>query len=130
MLNLIFSPYNYIDNQTPPTIIFHGKNDKTIDPRTVVLFNQKMKKFGNCKLYLYGKEHGFFNYGLELNGPFVDTIRKLDNFLVNLGYIESHSFISYVKYLNKMLNRLRFKKKTKAILVLLRYTNLFFFWEF
>ena len=86
-----FSPYNYIDTQTPPTIIFHGKNDKTIDPRTVILFNQKMKKFGNtCKLYLYeGKEHGFFNYGLELNGPFVDTIRKLDNFLVNLGYIES-----------------------------------------
>ena len=87
----LFSPYNYIDDQTPPTIIFHGKNDTTIDPKTVVLFNQKMKKFGNdSELYLYkGKTHGFFNYGLELNGPFVDTMRKVDDFLVNLGYIES-----------------------------------------
>ena len=86
-----FSPYNYIDNKTPPTIIFHGKNDTTIDPKTVVLFNQKMKKFGNkSELYLYeGKTHGFFNYGLELNGPFVDTMRKVDDFLVNLGYIQS-----------------------------------------
>ena len=85
-----FSPYNYIDDQTPPTIIFHGKNDTTIDPKTVVLFNQKMKKFGNTSmLYLYaGKAHGFFNYGLEQNGPFIDTMRKVDDFLINLGYIE------------------------------------------
>jgi acetyl esterase/lipase len=88
---IFFSPYNYIDDKTPPTIIFHGKNDTTIDPKTVVLFNQKMKKFGNnSELYLYeGKTHGFFNYGLELNGPFVDTMRKVDDFLVNLGYIQS-----------------------------------------
>ena len=86
-----FSPYNYINDKTPPTIIFHGKNDTTIDPKTVVLFNQKMKKFGNnSELYLYeGKTHGFFNYGLEHNGPFVDTMRKVDDFLVNLGYIQS-----------------------------------------
>ena len=86
-----FSPYNYINDKTPPTIIFHGKNDTTIDPKTVVLFNQKMKKFGNnSELYLYeGKTHGFFNYGLENNGPFVDTMRKVDDFLVNLGYIQS-----------------------------------------
>ena len=86
----LFSPYNYINDQTPPTIIFHGKNDTTIDPKTVILFNQKMKKFGNnSKLYLYaGKAHGFFNYGLEQNGPFVDTMRKVDDFLINLGYIE------------------------------------------
>ena len=50
-----------------------------------------MKKFGNnSELYLYeGKTHGFFNYGRELNGPFVDTIRKVDDFLVNLGYIQA-----------------------------------------
>ena len=50
-----------------------------------------MKKFGNnSELHLYeGKTHGFFNYGLEHNGPFVDTMRKVDDFLVNLGYIQS-----------------------------------------
>ena len=87
----LFSAYNFISNKTPPTIIFHGKNDTTVDPTTVVLFNQKMKKFGNnSELYLYeGKTHGFFNYGRELNGPFVDTMRKVDDFLVNLGYIQS-----------------------------------------
>ena len=87
----LFSPYNYINDKTPPTIIFHGKNDTTVDPRTVVLFNQKMKKFSNIsELYLYeGKTHGFFNYGRELNGSYVDTMRKVDDFLVNLGYIQS-----------------------------------------
>ena len=44
----------------------------------------------NCKLFIYEDlEHGFFNYGRNSNGPFVDTMRKVDDFLVSLGYIQS-----------------------------------------
>ena len=44
----------------------------------------------NCKLFIYKNlEHGFFNYGRNSNGPFVDTMRKVDDFLVSLGYIQS-----------------------------------------
>ena len=87
----LFSPYNFINDQTPPTIIFHGDKDDKVNPRTAELFNQKMKKFGNeCHLHMYkGQNHGFFNFGIASNGPFVDTIRKVDDFLVNLGYIDS-----------------------------------------
>ena len=49
-----------------------------------------MIEFGNmCILYAYeNKEHGFFNFGRDSNGPFVDTMSKVDNFLVSLGYLE------------------------------------------
>jgi len=85
----LFSPYNFIDESTPPTLVFHGDSDKTVDPKSVVLFKSRMNKYGNiCKLYLYkGEEHGFFNYGKNSNGPFIETMHKVDKFLVDNGYL-------------------------------------------
>jgi len=87
----LFSPYNYIDKETPPTLIFHGDSDTTVSPEMVILFNSKMKMFNNfCRLFLYeGEEHGFFNYGRNHNGAFIDTVNKMDTFLVELGYISA-----------------------------------------
>ena len=87
----LFSPYNYIDKETPPTLIFHGDSDTTVDPQMVILFNSKMEMSNIfCKLFIYeGEEHGFFNYGRKLNGAFIDTVNKMDNFLVELGYIKA-----------------------------------------
>ena len=50
-----------------------------------------MKEFGNeCILYGYENlEHGFFNFGRNSNGPFVDTVRKADDFLVSIGFLKS-----------------------------------------
>ena len=86
-----FSPYNFIDSKTPPALIFHGDSDGLVPHETVVLFDSKMKKFGNIsRLYLYeGEDHAFFNYGRKSNGPFVDTIQKLDQFLVDIGYLNA-----------------------------------------
>ena len=88
---ILFSPYNYIDEETPPTLIFHGDSDNTINPETVILFNSKMKMFNNfCRLFLYeGEEHGFFNFGRNDNGAFIDTVNKMDAFLIELGYISA-----------------------------------------
>ena len=50
-----------------------------------------MKEFGNeCILHGYENlEHGFFNFGRNSNGPFVDTVRKADDFLVSIGFLKS-----------------------------------------
>ena len=89
MLILIFSHLITIYEETPPTLIFHGDSDNTVNPETVILYNSKMKMFNNfCRLFLYeGEEHGFFNFGRNDNGAFVDTLNKMDAFLIELGYI-------------------------------------------
>ena len=43
------------------------------------------------KLLMYeGEEHGFFNYYRKLSGAFIHKVNKMDNFLVELGYILTH----------------------------------------
>ena len=85
-----FSPYNFINETTPPTIIFHGKDDKTVPYESVEFFDQKMKEFKNLSvIHLYeGEEHGFFNYPRKAQVPFNDTMLKTEKFLKNLGYID------------------------------------------
>ena len=84
------SPYHNIKKGVVPTIIFHGTSDKTVPFLSADLFTKRMIEFGNsCILYAYkNKEHGFFNFGRDSNGPFVDTMNKVDDFLVSLRYLE------------------------------------------
>ena len=55
----------------------------------VDLFTRKMRELGNrCDLYGYPDAgHGFFNYGLYENTNYADTIQKMDEFLVSLGFL-------------------------------------------
>ena len=78
----------------PPTIIFHGTGDKSVPFSTIELFTKKMKENGNsCVLVAYkDAPHGFFNYKInykKANGAFIDTIHKMEKFLVSLGYLEA-----------------------------------------
>jgi acetyl esterase/lipase len=83
------SPYHNIHGKLPPTIIFHGTGDETVPFLTVELFTKKMLDFGNkCTLVAYkGEPHGFFNYGKKSNAVFIDTVYKMDKFLISLGYL-------------------------------------------
>lgn len=85
------SPYHNIVGELPPTIIFHGTDDKGVPFITVELFTKKMHEFDNkCTLVAYqGEGHGFFNYGKKSNTLFVDTVHKMDEFLVSLGYLKA-----------------------------------------
>ena len=49
-----------------------------------------MKMAGNdCTLVGYeGMPHGFFNYGRGDNVAFIDTLVRLDAFLVQQGYLD------------------------------------------
>jgi len=84
------SPYHHVKKGAPPTIIFHGKADTTVPFRTAELFAEAMTKAGNrCKLIGYeGQPHGFFNYGRGDNKAFVQTARAMDEFFIELGYLE------------------------------------------
>ena len=85
------SPYHNVESGTVPAIIFHGTGDTTIPYRTAELFAEKMRAEGNrCELVGYeGSSHGFFNYGRDGNAAFVDSLNKMDAFLVSLGYLRS-----------------------------------------
>ncbi|MFC1551825.1 alpha/beta hydrolase [Candidatus Latescibacterota bacterium] len=93
------SPYHHIIQGICPTIIFHGTNDAAVPYKTVELFCQKMLEQGNkCELFGYkGEKHGFFNFGRDGNVMFNDTVNKMDNFLVSLGYLKAVPEIEHYK---------------------------------
>lgn len=84
------SPYHNLGSDLPPAIIFHGTNDKTVPYDTVELFTDQAKKKGNAvELVPYENQgHGFFNIGKAGSQPFIDTVKKMDAFLVSLGYLQ------------------------------------------
>jgi acetyl esterase len=84
------SPYHNLVGKLPPTIIFHGTADKTVPFISIQLFTKKMHELDNkCTLVAYqGETHGFFNYG-NSNAAFIDTVHKMDEFLVSLGYLKA-----------------------------------------
>jgi len=85
------SPYHHIDPGIGPTIIFHGIADTTVPFQHVQLFYDRMHEQGNrCELVGYkGSKHGFFNFGRDKNAAFIDTVNRMDKFLVSLGYLKA-----------------------------------------
>ena len=87
--SITISPYHHIKKGLGPSIIFHGEQDL----KWFVLFSQHFAKMmrqndNQCELVIYkGEPHDFFNYGRNNNGPFIDTVKRMDDFLVKLGYL-------------------------------------------
>lgn len=84
------SPYHHVSKGVPPTIIFHGTGDTTVPYATVELFAQRMKKAENtCRLVPFeGRAHGFFNYGRNGGADYTATVRAMDEFLVEQGFLQ------------------------------------------
>jgi len=83
------SPYHHVRAGLPPTIIFHGRADKTVPYRTVEMYAEKAREVGSrCELVGYDDaDHGFFNYGRGDGREFVDTVHRMDRFLTSLGWL-------------------------------------------
>ena len=83
------SPYHHVKSGFPPAIIFHGQADTTVPYETVELFTEKVKSVGSrCELVGYeGENHGFFNYGRGDGSAYTDTVRRMDEFFVSLGWL-------------------------------------------
>jgi acetyl esterase/lipase len=84
------SPFHNVRSGLPPTIIFHGHADKTVPYRHAELFTAAMKAAGNrCELVGYPDQgHGFFNAHRQDNAAYRDTTRRMDVFLVELGWLD------------------------------------------
>lgn len=84
------SPLQNIDKSSPPTIVFLGTKDSLIPVATGEKFNSRMKEAGvKSELHLYKDQpHGFFNESKGGSDIFLDTLRKTDAFLVEIGYLE------------------------------------------
>lgn len=85
------SPYHNVRKGVPPTIIFHGTGDTTVPYRTVELFTEAMTKAGNhCELVGFeDRGHGFFNHGRGDGKDYSETVRQMDQFLVEQGYLDA-----------------------------------------
>jgi len=84
------SPAHNIDAETPPAIVFLGESDSLIPVSTAERFQKKMRAAGvKSELHTYaGQPHGFFNEGKGGKDIFLDTLRKMDAFLVSIGFLE------------------------------------------
>ena len=83
------SPAHNISKDDPPTIVFLGSKDKHISNEIGQKFHLDLKAVGvRSEYHLYeGQPHGFFN---ERKSPesFLDTVLKMDAFLVSLKWLE------------------------------------------
>ena len=84
------SPAHNIDAETPPAIVFLGEKDGLIPVATAERFQKKMEEAGvKSELHTYpGQPHGFFNEGKGGKEIFLDTLRKMDAFLVSIDFLE------------------------------------------
>ena len=85
------SPYHNVRAGLPPTIVFHGENDKTVPYHHAEMFCEAMTTAGNqCELIGYPNQgHGFFNAHREDKSAYRDTLQRMDDFLVSLGWLEA-----------------------------------------
>jgi acetyl esterase/lipase len=84
------SPYHNVASGAPPTIIFHGTGDTTVPFATAQLFADRMQSEANvCRLVPFeDRPHGFFNYGRGDGKDYIATVRAMDEFLAEQGFLK------------------------------------------
>ena len=84
------SPAHNIDAKCPPAIVFLGDKDSLIPVATAKRFQANMRAFQiDSELHLYiGQPHGFFNESKGGNEIFLDTLAKMDAFLVGHHFLK------------------------------------------
>ena len=83
------SPYHHVDKSVPPTIIYHGTEDRLVSYKTAEMFHEKMLEVGNDSTLIPfdGRDHGFFNHGKHLaESDYHKTLKYTDEFLSRMGW--------------------------------------------
>lgn len=83
------SPAHNISRDDPPTIVFLGSKDSLIPVATAEKFDADLTAAGVAsELHIYeGQPHGFFNER-KSQEAFLDTVLKMDAFLVKLDWLK------------------------------------------
>ncbi len=85
------SPYQRVTPDFPPTIIFHGTEDKAVPYESVVEFVKQAQAIGvpDITLKTYeGRDHSAFNPTAGDGSDHRQSIAEMDEFLVRLGWLE------------------------------------------
>jgi acetyl esterase/lipase len=83
------SPILQVTSRMPPAIVLQGTRDKVAPQGAANRFCSLMRKFGNrCDLHLYKNRGHMFYDDLD---DYVDTLLKIDDFLVSLGFLEGEA---------------------------------------
>lgn len=109
------SPAHNISQDDPPAIVFLGSNDSLIPVATAQKFQADMKAAGlNSELHVYeGQPHGFFNESKGGTEIFLDTIRKMDAFLVAEGFLTGEADEAAMKAVAKGVPAKKAAKKAE-----------------
>jgi acetyl esterase/lipase len=96
------SPAHNITQDDPPTIVFFGSKDALVPVSTAERFDAELRAMGiQSELWIYeGQPHGFFNER-KSQESFLDTVMKMDDFLVQLGWLEGEADEERLKALLK-----------------------------
>ena len=96
------SPAHNITADDPPAVVFLGGKDTLIPVATAERFAADLQAAGSTsELWVYpGQPHGFFNES-KSQACFVDTLLRMDAFLVSLGWLEGPADRSAVRGLLK-----------------------------
>jgi acetyl esterase/lipase len=79
------SPLHHLDSDLAPTLILHGKSDRSVPYSDVEQFCRQARRLGaRCDVIGYqGAAHGFFN-----GKWYRDTLLAADRFLTDIGYLQ------------------------------------------
>ena len=107
--NLELSPINHLKGGLPPTMIFHGTDDKWIPFRSVSRFAGRMQEFGNiCQLVPFsGRGHHFYNHPNYLESrPNLASLSAKSDFAITFYLMEKFLYeINMMKELPMVLQR-------------------------
>jgi len=97
------SPAHNISKDDPPAIVFLGDQDDLIPVKVAERFQENMKKVGlDSELHVYGNQrHGFFNESKGGTETFLDTLEKLDAFLVKHTWLSGEGTEAQRKAVSK-----------------------------
>lgn len=96
------SPAHNISTDDPPTIVFLGASDRLIPVTTAERFDAALKAAGlRSELWVYPNQpHGFFNES-KCQACFIDTVLRMDAFLVELGWLRGSADLVALRALLK-----------------------------
>lgn len=88
-----YCPTAHADAIGVPVLIFHGDADQIVPLDDVTGLQRAIREAGGrCELVVYpGVGHSFFHDSNHGGAAFVDTMRRLDRWLVELGWLEPWS---------------------------------------
>lgn len=87
------SPYHRLSNPLPPTIIFHGTEDKVVPFASIQAFAAKARHAGSKEVTVVpyeGRGHAFFNVTQKTSSQddYSATMQEMGKFLGRIGWIE------------------------------------------